>query len=151
MLLTPSLVQVQRERDELYDRFVKAIHEVQQKSGLKNILLEKKLSTLADALEKKVHTYAHTCVCYARTAVCMSEGERRHAHSSWHAVRDVYHVSFVLGSVNVSHLLCSADSLYNLHTTVLAKFCVTLVAFAAFESIICEKIRNPVLRTYVRT
>ena len=47
-------MQVQRERDELYDRFVKAIHEVQQKSGLKNILLEKKLSTLADALEKKV-------------------------------------------------------------------------------------------------
>lgn len=50
-------MQVQRERDELYDQFVKAIHEVQQKSGLKNILLEKKLSTLADTLEKKVHTH----------------------------------------------------------------------------------------------
>ena len=52
-VLEQRFAQVQRERDELYDRFVKAIHEVQQKSGLKNILLEKKLSTLADALEKK--------------------------------------------------------------------------------------------------
>ena len=60
-------MQVQSERDELYDRFVKAIHEVQQKSGLKNILLEKKLSTLADALEKKVRTY----IQYAQTAVCL--------------------------------------------------------------------------------
>ena len=64
-------MQVQSERDELYDRFVKAIHEVQQKSGLKNILLEKKLSTLADALEKKVRTYVRTYVQYAQTAVCL--------------------------------------------------------------------------------
>jgi len=33
---------------------VKAIHEVQQKSGFKNLLLEKKLTALADTLEKKV-------------------------------------------------------------------------------------------------
>jgi len=32
---------------------VKAIHEVQQKSGFKNLLLEKKLTALADTLEKK--------------------------------------------------------------------------------------------------
>merc|ERR1739845_95931 len=31
----------------------KAIHEVQQKSGFKNLLLEKKLKTLFDTLEKK--------------------------------------------------------------------------------------------------
>merc|ERR1712178_360630 len=31
------------ERNELYNNFVKAIHEVQQKSGFKNLLLEKKL------------------------------------------------------------------------------------------------------------
>ena len=48
------ILQVQKERDELYGRFTKAIHEVQQKSGLKNLLLEKKLSTLTDTLEKKV-------------------------------------------------------------------------------------------------
>ena len=48
------LTQVQKERDDLYGRFVKAIHEVQQKSGFKNLLLEKKLTALADTLEKKV-------------------------------------------------------------------------------------------------
>ena len=48
------MAQVQRERDELYSRFTKAIQEVQQKNGFKNLLLEKKLTTLADSLEKKV-------------------------------------------------------------------------------------------------
>lgn len=46
--------QTQKERDELYTKFVKAIHEVQQKGNFKNLLLEKKLSALADTLEKKV-------------------------------------------------------------------------------------------------
>ncbi|XP_023646085.1 dynein regulatory complex subunit 4 isoform X1 [Paramormyrops kingsleyae] len=44
---------VQAERDELYQKFTKAIQEVQQKSGFKNLLLEKKLEALADTLEKK--------------------------------------------------------------------------------------------------
>ena len=48
--------QTQSERDELYGKFVKAIHEVQQKSNFKNLLLEKKLAALADTLEKKVRT-----------------------------------------------------------------------------------------------
>lgn len=42
-----------KERDDLYKRFVKAIHDVQQKSNLKNLLLEKKLGALGDTLEKK--------------------------------------------------------------------------------------------------
>lgn len=46
-------LQIQAERDELYQKFVKAIHEVQQKSNFKNLLLEKKLGALADTLEKK--------------------------------------------------------------------------------------------------
>ena len=37
----------------MYKKFVKAIHEVQQKSNFKNLLLEKKLGALADTLEKK--------------------------------------------------------------------------------------------------
>ena len=45
--------QVQQERDDLYNKFVSAIHEVQQKAGFKNLLLEKKLLALADVLEKK--------------------------------------------------------------------------------------------------
>jgi len=45
--------QIQQERDELYNKFIKAVHEVQQKSNFKNILLEKKLGAFADMLEKK--------------------------------------------------------------------------------------------------
>ena len=44
---------MEEERDDLYQKFVKAIHEVQQKSNFKNLLLEKKLAALADTLEKK--------------------------------------------------------------------------------------------------
>lgn len=42
-----------KERDDLYRNFIKAIHEVQQKAGFKNLLLEKKLKALVDTLEKK--------------------------------------------------------------------------------------------------
>lgn len=55
-VLEQRFSQVQKECDELYGKFVKAIHEVQQKSGLKNLLLEKKLTALADAIEKKVNS-----------------------------------------------------------------------------------------------
>lgn len=48
-----TCLQIQEERDELYRKFVKAIQEVQQKSSFKNLLLEKKLTALADMLEKK--------------------------------------------------------------------------------------------------
>ncbi len=37
----------------MYKKFVRAIHDVQQKSNLKNLLLEKKLGALGDTLEKK--------------------------------------------------------------------------------------------------
>merc|ERR1739838_365301 len=43
----------EKERDDLYAKFVNAIHEVQQKSNFKNMLLEKKLGALTDSLEKK--------------------------------------------------------------------------------------------------
>ena len=52
-VLEQRFEKVESERDDLYQRFVKAIHEVQQKSNFKNLLLEKKLSALADTLEKK--------------------------------------------------------------------------------------------------
>jgi len=44
---------VEAERDELYDRFVRTIYDVQQKSGFKNLVLEKKLAALSESLEKK--------------------------------------------------------------------------------------------------
>ncbi|KAJ8303478.1 hypothetical protein KUTeg_019874 [Tegillarca granosa] len=52
-VLEQRFEKTQFERDDLYKKFVKAIHEVQQKSNFKNLLLEKKLSALADTLEKK--------------------------------------------------------------------------------------------------
>lgn len=52
-VLEQRFEQVQKERDDLYDRFVKTIYDVQQKSGFKNLILEKKLSTMLDQLEKK--------------------------------------------------------------------------------------------------
>nr|XP_006641204.2 PREDICTED: growth arrest-specific protein 8 isoform X1 [Lepisosteus oculatus] len=52
-VLEQRFSKVQAERDELYQKFVKAIQEVQQKSGFKNLLLERKLSALTETLEKK--------------------------------------------------------------------------------------------------
>lgn len=52
-VLEQRFEKTQDERDELYRKFVKAVHEVQQKSNFKNLLLEKKLGALADTLEKK--------------------------------------------------------------------------------------------------
>lgn len=45
--------QVQAERDELYRKFTQAIGEVQQKTGFKNLLLERKLQALTGLVEKK--------------------------------------------------------------------------------------------------
>lgn len=45
--------QVQAERDELYQKFTRAINEVQQKTGFKNLLLERKLHGLLSLLEQK--------------------------------------------------------------------------------------------------
>lgn len=47
------MFQLQQERDDLHNRFVTAILELQQKIGLKNVLLEKKLTALNDLLEQK--------------------------------------------------------------------------------------------------
>ena len=39
---------VEKERDELYEKFESTIYDVQQKSGFKNILLERKLQVTDD-------------------------------------------------------------------------------------------------------
>ncbi|NXH16000.1 DRC4 protein, partial [Bucco capensis] len=52
-VLEQRFSKVQAERDELYHKFTKAIHEVQQKAGFKNLLLERKLQGLLSLLEKK--------------------------------------------------------------------------------------------------
>jgi len=50
-VLTQQLATTGRERDDLYTKFQHAIYDVQQKSGLKNLLLEKKIDTVEEALE----------------------------------------------------------------------------------------------------
>lgn len=52
-VLRQRFAQVTAERDGLYERFQGTIYNVQQKSGFKNLLLEKKLSALSEALEQK--------------------------------------------------------------------------------------------------
>jgi len=44
---------IKKERDEVYSKFQDAILEVQQKTGLKNLILEKKLETIQETLEAK--------------------------------------------------------------------------------------------------
>ncbi|KAJ3209164.1 Dynein regulatory complex subunit 4 [Entophlyctis luteolus] len=52
-VLEQRFAQVEKERNELYDGFVDRIIGVQQKSGFKNLILEKKVETLKETLEKK--------------------------------------------------------------------------------------------------
>lgn len=52
-VLVQKSAQTTAERDELYKRFESSIYDVQQKSGLKNLMLERKIEAMSDALEKK--------------------------------------------------------------------------------------------------
>ena len=52
-VMSQRFAKVQTERDDLYERFESSVYEVQQKTGLKGMMLEKKLETLTEALEKK--------------------------------------------------------------------------------------------------
>ncbi|MEW5305571.1 MAG: hypothetical protein WDW36_008103 [Sanguina aurantia] len=52
-VLQQRFSKVQSERDELYDKFEASIYDVQQKTGLKSLLLEKRLEAVAEALEMK--------------------------------------------------------------------------------------------------
>lgn len=51
--------QIQMERDELYAKFESSIYEVQQKCGLKSLLLQRKVQVLGEKLEKKVIVQIH--------------------------------------------------------------------------------------------
>lgn len=45
--------QIEKERDDLNENFVRGILEVQQKTGLKNALLQKRVQTLKELAEHK--------------------------------------------------------------------------------------------------
>mmetsp|Transcript_97867 Transcript_97867/g.276850 ORF Transcript_97867/g.276850 Transcript_97867/m.276850 type:complete len:458 (+) Transcript_97867:75-1448(+) len=50
-VLQQQLTTVSAERDDLYSKFQQAIYDVQRKSGLKNLILEKKIDAVEEALE----------------------------------------------------------------------------------------------------
>lgn len=50
-VLTQQLKTVSTERDDLYAKFQHAIYDVQQKAGLKNLILERKIEAIEEALE----------------------------------------------------------------------------------------------------
>mmetsp|Transcript_12209 Transcript_12209/g.38254 ORF Transcript_12209/g.38254 Transcript_12209/m.38254 type:complete len:462 (-) Transcript_12209:55-1440(-) len=50
-VLQQQLGTVSKERDQLYEKFQHAIYDVQQKSGLKNLILERKIDAVEEALE----------------------------------------------------------------------------------------------------
>ncbi|OQS04975.1 hypothetical protein THRCLA_20744 [Thraustotheca clavata] len=52
-VLTQRYAQVKKEYETLQAQFQASIYEVQQKNGLKNLLLEKKLESMGDVLEQK--------------------------------------------------------------------------------------------------
>ncbi|KAJ3026547.1 UNVERIFIED_CONTAM: Dynein regulatory complex subunit 4 [Siphonaria sp. JEL0065] len=52
-VLEQRFSQVEKERNELYEGFVDRIIGVQQRSGFKNLILEKKVESLKETLEKK--------------------------------------------------------------------------------------------------
>lgn len=44
---------LKQERDRLFDQFYKVVYEIHQKTGLRNLILEKKLETIEESLETK--------------------------------------------------------------------------------------------------
>ena len=52
-MLAQRFAKVEAERNELYERFEASIFELQQKTGLRGALLERKLEAAYEVLEKK--------------------------------------------------------------------------------------------------
>ncbi|NWS64965.1 DRC4 protein, partial [Chunga burmeisteri] len=76
-VLEQRFSKVQAERDELYQKFTKAINEVQQKTGFKNLLLERKLKGLLSVLEKKEVELSEAFAASNLDAQDQGEGTRK--------------------------------------------------------------------------
>jgi septal ring factor EnvC (AmiA/AmiB activator) len=61
-VLSQRFTKVERERDDLYARFEASVYELQQKAGLKGVLLERKLEAAYEVLEKKESQLAEILV-----------------------------------------------------------------------------------------
>ncbi|KAG7453692.1 dynein regulatory complex subunit 4-like [Solea senegalensis] len=76
-LLLQAFEQVQQERDELLKKHTDAIVELQQRSGLKELLLQKKLEALTQTVEKNE---AQLCATLSATAATDQNSGCRAAH-----------------------------------------------------------------------
>jgi growth arrest-specific protein 8 len=61
-VLSQRFTKIEAERNELFTKFESSVQEVQQKTGLKKMLLEKKVEALNQALEKKQTQLAEVLV-----------------------------------------------------------------------------------------
>ena len=61
-VLSQRFTKIEAERNELFTKFESSVQEVQQKTGLKKMLLEKKVEALHQALEKKQTQLAEVLV-----------------------------------------------------------------------------------------
>jgi hypothetical protein len=81
-VLSQRFSKVQSERDDLYEKFEASIYDVQQKTGLKSALLERRLEAMQEALEMKEAQLAEVragwCVasaayrCHLQAGACMT-------------------------------------------------------------------------------
>lgn len=74
---------MKKERDELHCRFVSAILETQQKTGLRNTLLEKKLSALNEVLEQREAQMAEVMVAARLDPVAMEAVNKKLEVKIW--------------------------------------------------------------------
>ncbi|XP_054460841.1 dynein regulatory complex subunit 4-like [Anoplopoma fimbria] len=72
-LLLQAFEKVQQERDELLKKQTEAILDIQQKSGLKQLLLERKLAALTETVEKKE---AQLCAALSASNIDQTAGSR---------------------------------------------------------------------------
>jgi len=61
-VLANFFYQLQEERDEVFAKFESSIYDVQQKCGLKSMLLQRKVQVLGEKLEMKVENSNHNFI-----------------------------------------------------------------------------------------
>jgi growth arrest-specific protein 8 len=86
-VLSQRFIKMEKERDELYARFESSIFELQQKTGLKGVLLEKKLEAAYEVLEKKESQLAEVLAASNLDASTLQNV--RHLHGTGHIARRV--------------------------------------------------------------
>jgi len=62
IVLANFFYQLQEERDEVFAKFESTIYDIQQKCGLKSMLLQRKVQVLGEKLEKKVANSNHNLI-----------------------------------------------------------------------------------------